>query len=256
MSEQGVGPLPPQLMPLVERARADARVLAAWVEGLSDQGPHRVELHLALDETGLASFWAERRDWLLDIAPVHVQDILHPWTGALALTEGGWLLVMVIEPWGGLPERFRQDVSILFDKTGRLDERLRLWEPPERVDFHLLDELAAEVWISLWFAAIIRGRDDAGFVDAVAAAWRAYLAFTAACEEEDVHNLAWKGALAIVAGVGDRNVRSLSPEALATTVADLMSTHGRALGEARGWQYPVGLERAVRRIWEEGRGTT
>ncbi len=251
MLERPAAEIPEPVIRLIEKARADERILASWLEGAPAQYSRYVEMHLALTEEGFASFWAERRIWLADVSPVWMNDVRDLGTGCTLLTEEGVLLVLHMEPWGSVPERPRRHPHILFDKTGRLRKRLRGWQRPERVEFHVLDRLAADVWLSIWTAAVVRSRDAAGYVGAVAAAMRAYLAFVAACTGRDIEDMAWSGELGEAAGFEGFQVIEWSPSEMAEAVIHLMSTHGRALGEARGWQYPLALERVVRHTWDE-----
>ncbi len=254
MLERPEAEIPEPVIRLIEKARADERILASWLEGAPAQYSRYVEMHLALTEEGLASFWAERRLWLADVSPVWINDVRDLGTGCTLLTEEGVLLVLQMEPWGSVPERPRRHPHILFDKTGRLRKRLRGWQRPERVEFQVLDRLAADVWLSIWTAAVMRSYDAAGYVGAVAAAMRAYLAFVAACMGQDVEDVAWAGRLAEAAGFESYQVMGWSSREMAEALIHLMSTRGRALGEARGWQYPLALERIARSVWEEKRG--
>ena len=239
------------LQTLRAKLETTEEVLAAWLENVPRASTPRLELHLALDENHLAAFYARRHDWLQQFDPVHARDIHHPWLGCLALTRDGTLLLLVLEPWGSLPERPRRGVQVLLDRTGRLSERLRDWSPSQRVDFARLDRLAADVWLFLWEAAALRARDVAGYTRAVAAALDAYLTFVAAAKGMEVSHLAWEGELARAAGLDDVDVRALTLPQVADLVAQRMSTHGRELGEARGWRYPVALEKVVRQEIQE-----
>lgn len=229
---------------LLQLVREDMRIRAAWLEEGGEEAADRAELHVAVDEAHVAAFYAARHDWLAPLSPVYVRDIRRPWPGCLALTAEG-LLILAIETWGSVPERPRRHVRVLLDRTGRLEERLQPWRPPERVDFAMLDRLAADVWFNLWAARALRERDLAGYLGAVAAAARAYLTFVTACHGRDVESMAWSGELAGASGL-EEDTFSLPVEAVAERVAHLMSTRGRALGEARGWTYPQALEALVR----------
>ncbi len=235
---------------LVDAVSGDARIRAAWLEGPTHAGASRVEVHLALDEADFAGFYRDRHAWLRQaLAPVHVHDVRDPWIGCVALTRDGVLVTVVLETWGSLPERPRRHVDVLLDRTGRLSERLRPWTPPERVEFAHLDRWAADVWLAVWEAVHLAQRDVAGFLAAVARAVQAYLAFVAACRGEDPQRLAWQGELASAADL-DPQVLTQAPRALLRTVAERMRTHGRSLGEARGWRYPADLEQVVWRLLE------
>ncbi len=229
----------PLVTKVVDRVQSDGRIVAAWLENAREDVELRVEVHVALRESDFAEFYAARREWLTPFSPVVVRDLEGPWPGCLAFTRDG-LLILAVETWGSVPERPRRGVRILLDRTGRLRERLRPWTSPERVDFAMLDRLAVDVWLNLWAAEVLHERDAGSYLDAVAAAVRAYLAFVAACQGEGPGIMAWSGALAEVAGL-DEHILDLSPRALARTVAHLMSTRARALAESRGWKYPEGL---------------
>ncbi len=232
----------------IQHVQPDTRVLAAWLENTPEEEGGRWEIHLAIGEEDFAGFYSERRDWLSPFDPVHVQDIDRPWRGCLVLTRDGALVTVVLETWGSLPERPRHRVRILFDRTGRLRERLRPWEPSQRVDFALLDRLAGEVWLNLWAAAVLGTREPAGCMRAIAAALRAYLAFVAACSGQEAEEMAWQGTLARTANLDAKTMEQPLWE-VARTLMVLMSTHARDLGERRGWTYPQDLEETVRETW-------
>lgn len=235
---------------IAQHTQEDPRILAAWLENTPEEDTPRWEVHLAIGEQDFATFYSERDAWLSPFDPVHIQDIDAPWRGSLVLTRDGAVVTVVLETWGSLPERPRRHVRILFDRTGRLRERLRPWEPRKRVDFSLLDRLAADVWLNLWAAALLHARDPAGCANAIAAALRAYLAFVAACRGQKPEDMAWEGTLTQAAGL-NAHVAERPLREVAHSLVELMSTHARALGESRGWTYPQRLEETVRETWQQ-----
>ncbi len=233
---------------LISRVGDDERVLGAWEEtlGFTDGV---IRAYLTLREETFASFYAERWSWISALSlPVLQQEVSGPYPVCLALTADGIGLWLACMPWGSIPEHPIRSPYVLVDKTGRLAERLRMWTPPERVDFRDLDYWAERVWYELWRMAMLSTHDVAGELYALAGALQSYLTFVAVCRGDDVESLSLQGELASWAQVNDA-MRHLAPRELALVIAHLMSKQGRALGESRGWRYPTALEDAVESFW-------
>lgn len=239
----------------VRKAAEDARVVAVWLEG--DLAPSaegspwpEMEVHLALTETGYASFYAQRWNWLADMVPlVHTEDRRGEPHVCLAVLPSGVLVTLALEVWGSVPERSRGPVRILFDRSGTLERRLVPRSCPERLDFPLLDRLAARFWLALLRAVW---------------AWPTH-PITTACFLGDARRalaefiLASKGLTSLQAlegaiqefpewvGVSLRGDEQ--GEGAIQALGRAMATGGRQVARMTGWKYPEAFEAAVRALW-------
>jgi hypothetical protein len=108
---------------LAAKARADGRVLAAWLEGSFGRGNadrySDVDLHLLLDEGEVASFRAGAEGWLASIQPLVLYTLMFEGRMVNALTSGGLRLDVWLHV-GDTAEVTQGKALVLVDKGQRL----------------------------------------------------------------------------------------------------------------------------------------
>ncbi len=239
-------PLLDQLRQLVEHTPA---VLAAWTDEDDLSGTHGLSFYVAVREEDLAALYARRWSWLGSVLSLHwCQDVSVNPPRCWAFTSEGMLLHVTFETWGQVPERLRWRPQVVWDRTGRLRERWRLWTPPQRLDFSQLEALAVQGWLHLWATAVWETPVAQGvwFARAVESVVR----FLSAAEGMDLVHALHAGRLTSIPQLSDILVLPLPLQERAERLAGVLAREGRRVAMAYGWQYPEGVEKAVRSTWQ------
>ncbi len=139
------------VVPLLRpKIQADSRILAMFV--------HTVEsplcaMTLVLQDEALASFYQERHALLARWVPGCVSlDVTLCGPAVAFFTEERRLGIIEWIGWGQVPEYPFTDVTLVWDRSGRVQERLAGLDTLRRVEFRDLDRAVFTFWSQLWLA--------------------------------------------------------------------------------------------------------
>jgi hypothetical protein len=245
---------------LAAKARADRRVLAAWLEGSFGRGNadrySDVDLHLLLDEGEVASFRAGAEGWLAGIQTLVLYTLMFEGRMVNALTSEGLRLDVWLHA-GDSVEVAQAKAQVLVDKGQRLALVGRSAAPQAAAGgaaAQILDPQIKEFWRCCSLIPAGTGRREliVGFAGLNVQANNIVticLAGLGTVRDRGVKNLnqflpadvreELEGALAL---------QGLSPESLLRAHLDLLRLgrrYGRQFAQRHGIPYPAELEAAV-----------
>ncbi len=236
----------PYLDRLLARAQKDSRILALWVK-TSPHVPQWVRVGLALEDEEFAAFYAERRTWLKDFLPfVHIEEITHFPASCIVLLSNGGVMTMTFLPWCCLPEYPPSSPRILFDRTRRLQARLKQILPPTRVEFARLETWAFRFWTHVWVATQMQEEYYSLRLYHAAHAYIALTHFLAEGEASLLDEWKWQGFPATLTPLVNHRERLPLAKWL-SSMQDIMRVEGRRVAREHGWSYPDALERVMGR---------
>ena len=235
--------LNPHLTKLVQYMETDERILACWQEK-RDTPAEYVSLGIAIHDTDYAVFYAQREKWLHKRLPIAFLGEPEPrpfppktW---LFLTNGHVWLIQYI-PWASLPEHKPFRAVVLFDRTGRLEDRWSILEDRPRVEFAELDRWTRAFWLHVW--AILHAPEEAHAyrLHQATQAYQALVQFSAQGEGVHLDELGWDHRLTPL----DRVKYDADIKHWVADMVKWMRETGHQLATRTGWQYPETLARTV-----------
>ncbi len=241
--------IPQPAKQLIHTLQNHTTILAGWLE----EHPTYPAIHLAVKE--------ENYGWAIHKAAAWVEETLapkfffvsgqSPYTLFLLL-EDGTGLALSFHTWGETATYITPAYKILFDHTGRLDNRLHVRSTTHRVDFRTLDRHTREFWLNLWKIASLNAKGTHAALSLyVARALEALLKFLATCTEVSVEEVALAEEPAEIVLLNNILATPQPTKTRALELARFMSTYAADMGRQHGWNYPEALEQAVKAAWEQ-----